>query len=211
MPLPVLPGVVRVTAAGDCAGGGRWSNTWHARMIDLGEATDAELTTLATEFSTFYQTVHTVFCAPLTTVTSLEMTRLDGTSSGLSFTWAFVGADSTNETLPPECAGVLTVRTGMRGRQNRGRIFLPPVTTGGIAAGKFTSTYTTSCVGAAGTLNSEAHTNGWEIGVGSYGPYKNPITHIVDSTGGGTTAPHFTAATAFAMDTLVDVIRSRKN
>jgi hypothetical protein len=72
-------------------------------------------------------------------------------------------------------------------------------------------------VSAAGVMTQLAAvqaalvTAGSTLGVGSYGPYKNPITHIVDSTGGGTTAPHFTPVSSFTMDLLADVQRGRKH
>jgi len=211
MPLPTIAGAVRCTFSGLCAGGGAWSNTFHIRRIDLGAPTDAEITTAASLFSDFYTAAYVPYSVAATTLTKADFVRLDGTSGGLAFSWGHVGGDTANPTLPPECAGVLTIRTAIRGRQNRGRVFMPPATQGSLTVGKFTAGYASAVVSAAATLRSALLGADWELGVGSYGPYKNPTTGITDSTGGGTTSPHFTACTTVTMDVLVDVIRSRKN
>ena len=43
MPLPVLPGVLRITAGGNMGGGGRWSNTWHAQNDSLVDFTESAI------------------------------------------------------------------------------------------------------------------------------------------------------------------------
>ena len=213
MPLPTLPGVLRLSVAGAIAGGGRWQNTWHALLIAGGDWTDGAIDGFHDIFKQFYagpdlgagagliNTLH-----PTTSVDSIAYTPLDGLSGSIVKSVSVVGV-GTGASMPAEVAEVLTLRTTARGRQNRGRIFLPAMNTNNFDA--------TGLIGA-GTLSAiltqinqvatALATAGSRIAVGSYGPYKDPVTHLLVP---GT--PHATAVTSFSMDNKADVQRGRKS
>jgi hypothetical protein len=198
MVLPVLPGVVRATVAGQIEGGGRWSNTWHFRRVDLGDPDLVSITALHVVLTAFYTAELVSRTSGGTTYEAGEYTPLDGTSGAFSLPMGLTGSVGA-VTLPPECAEVLTIRTALRGRQNRGRIFLPAVIQSATdGSGKLTTSTRDAIVAGAVALQAAALVIGWSNGVGSYGPYKS----------GGT--PHFTDVSSYSMDLLFDVQRSRK-
>jgi hypothetical protein len=172
----------------------------------LSEPDETQINQLVTPFVAFYQdaVLHSVPSG--TTLNHVNITPLDGTSGAFSFVPALAGDGGPNPTSAQTCE-VLTIRTALRGRQNRGRVYLPAfVEEDWDSLGHIASTAVTRVIGAAAALDAAVDVNGWQIGVGSYGPYKNPITHVLEV---GT--PHFTPATSFTMDQLADVQRSRKS
>jgi len=227
MPLPVLAGVLRISVAGDASGGGRWQNTWHARHIDLAGWSEAEITALHDVFEDFYVGPAHGTGLPLqahnavgTTVDVISYTPLDGTS-GASIRVPTAAAGSVNNSVPPEVTAVLTLRTAARGRQNRGRIFLPPPTTQWVtASGRVSPDYITDVLGQITFVSDTIVSQGAELGVGSYGPYVDPAATAAWIAGGRIgvrpgptifTGAHFTPITTFTMDDMWDVQRSRKN
>jgi hypothetical protein len=206
MPLPVLPGVVRATASGNIAGGGRWSNTWHFRRADLGDPDLALITLLHVPLAAFYVGQIMPNCPAATTIGNIDYTTLDGVSGAFSLPVSAVGSGG-GDVLPAEVAEVLTIRTALRGRQNRGRLFFPAFTQGAFdGAGHIVAGTAGATVAAMVAMAAAAGLEGWQHGVGSYGPYVDPVTHaLVPGT------PHFTQASSYSMDLLADVIRSRKN
>lgn len=205
MPLPVIDGVLRITAAGAIQGGGRWSNTWHARNISLAGWTAASVLAFHDIFKQFYigpaigagNSQRSNWPAG-TTIDSIDYTPLDGTSGAFSHALSLLGT-GTGSAMPAEVSHVLTIRTADRGRQNRGRIFLPATVTSTYGAdGHVGSTLINLTVAQIVGVEAALVTGGAELGVGSYGPYKSLGT------------PHFTPVTAFTMDDRADVQRSRK-
>lgn len=206
MPLPVIAGTVRVSAGGAITGGGSWSNNWHIRRADLLAPEIGDYEGARDAFIVFYTDAVFDSVPAATTLATINFTPLDGTSGALSYSVGLVGNGGINPTAA-QTAEVLTIRTAQRGRQNRGRIYLPAfVEEDWDAAGHISSTAITRVLTAAALLVSTLSGQGWELGVGSYGPYKNPVTGVLEV---GT--PHFTPQISLSMDNLSDVQRSRKN
>lgn len=212
MPLPVIPGVVRVSLVGTIRGGGRWSNTLHFRRSDLATPDQGQLDALDLLLVDFYDTQIMGRCAPGTTIEATEYTPLDGSSGAILVGHTSNGAD-TFETMPPEVAQVLTIRTALRGRQNRGRVFTPAFTVSSYDGdGKIMTSVITSILAGTVSLRAALTVAGWELGVASYGRSvkvnhtTTPKTFVVT-----TWTPHFTACTSCTMDVKADVIRSRKD
>jgi hypothetical protein len=218
MPLPVIPGCVRVVVAGLIAGGTRWANTWAIRTDSEIDPDAAGVQAIHEIFRQFYIGPNLGaggnvmdFVAPATTLEGFAYTPLDGTSGALFFAEPTIGA-GTGEPLPAQNAEVLTIRTATRGRRNRGRVFLPAVTENSSgAAGHISPTLVAFWLAQVAAVQAALVTGGARIGVLSVGPYIDPATQLPVPPGAATTAlQHFTPATQFTMDDVFDVIRNRK-
>jgi hypothetical protein len=206
MPLPTIAGALRCVATGMTVGGGRWANTWHAHN-DSGAAFDlAAITAFHAIFSQFYVgpdlTGGEYFlhqCSSLLTVDKFAYTPLDGSSGAFEFPMTNVGA-VTGGSAPAEVAEVLTIRTASRGRQNRGRVYLPAMLSANYSGlGHISSSVIPLLLGQIAAVETAIESGGAHLGVGSYGPYKSSGT------------PHFTPVTHFTMDDVCDVQRRRKS
>jgi hypothetical protein len=205
MPLPVIAGALRITTSGLCQGGGAWSNTWHAVQTTPSGWDLAAITGFHDTFSQLYLgpalgsgAFVMQFCATGTSIVKFSYTPLDGSSGAFEFAGALAGSNG-GVTLPAEVSYVLTLRTADRGRQNRGRIYLPPF--GGTsvdANGKLVAAGRDQLVVQAAAVQASLATAGAPLAVGSYGPYI------------GAGSPHATVITSFTMDLVADVQRSRK-
>jgi hypothetical protein len=212
MPLPVLPGVLRIVVSGQIAGGGQWANTWHARNDSLVDFTPASINAFHAIFLQLYEGpslgggtfISNNIVSP-SSITNYAYTPLDGSSGAFNIASATLGI-TVAPSMPAEVCEVLTIRTAARGRQNRGRIYFPAFRTddfdsaGLILAGTI-STLLTQVV----AVESAIEAGGAHLGVGSYGPYKDPVTHLLVTTG-----QHFTPVTTWSMDNKADVQRRRK-
>lgn len=205
MPLPTLHGVLRITAAGQVQGGGRWSNTWHARNRSLIDFDAGGVTGFHAIFRQVYGAAsvgggevvmqHTLAG---TTCDSFTYTPLDGSSGSFHFVEAFAGSGS-GSTMPAEVAECLTIRTAFRGRQNRGRIYYPAFEVSDFDAnGLIKAAVITALLLQINGVQAALVSGGADLGVASYGPYV------------AAGAPHFTPVSSFTMDTKPDVQRSRK-
>ena len=211
MPLPVLPGVLRCSVGGSITGGSRWSNTWHFRRTDLATPTEAQVNSLHTLLMNFYGG-HILSQAPApTTLATGNYTPLDGTSGAFVLAAGLVGSGGS-DALPAETSAVLTIRTAARGRQNRGRIFLPAMGESvSDSNGHLIASVQADIIGGVTTLVSAGEAAGWELGVASYG-----VSRLIDHTVTPkrivvrTWDPHFTLMTSVTMDLIFDVIRNRK-
>jgi len=211
MALPTIPGAVRASAAGDCLGGGRWSNTWHFRRADSASPSPAEIAALHVELLAFYAGLFSTLYCTGTRLEKVDYTPLDGTSGAFSLPGGIDGADLAGNQLPPEVAACITIRTADRGRRARGRIFLPPMSKGQVLSGRLSSTATGIIMTASAALMAAATISGWQLGVASYGKSVKldktvHPTRVVETTW----SPFFTPATVVTMDDLLDVQRSRK-
>lgn len=218
MPLPVIPGGLRVTVAGQCDGGARWANTWAIKVISGVDPDASAILAIHTIFRQLYlgpavsggSSVMGA-CSTGTTLDGFGYTPLDGTSGAIFFPETGVGG-ATGETLPAQTSAVMTIRTADRGRRNRGRVFLPPFgEEHSDSLGHVNAATRVLLVDQAVGVESELFTGGAQIGVLSTGPYKDPSTGLPVPPGAATTAlQHFTPATQFTMDNRFDVIRNRK-
>jgi hypothetical protein len=210
-PLPVIGGVVRAAVRGTSPQSQQWVNVHHLMYADGASspgsveiaAADALLTRLYTG---------TVFAGGTPWLTNvyngwslsqIDYTVLDGTSLGYTFAHLVAGA-SAAASLPPECAPVLTLLTGRRGRRYRGRIFMPAPTQGSVAtngtlAPSVPSGIRTQYLGMLAALAAIQ----WKPTVASYGlgSYKGSPTSWT---------PFATPITDVRMDVNVDVQRRRK-
>jgi|KBSMisStaDraftv2_1062788.scaffolds.fasta_scaffold324073_1 hypothetical protein len=212
MPLPVLPGVLRITASGQCAGGGQWANTWHA--YNGGAAWDAaSITAFDAIFSQFYigpglgagGAPILQYLSPGSSVDGIAYTPLDGASGAFLHAHAAAGVAPASS-MPAEVAMVMTIRTLQRGRQNRGRVYLPPFRQDVfLSNGHLGPTDLAHILEQIAAVQAAIVTGGGTLGVGSYGPYKDPVTHLPILTG-----QHFTPVSVFTMDDSADVQRGRK-
>src|SRR5438093_165316 len=126
-PLPIIAGVVRAAVRGLCPSLEPWTNVHHLQYADgasspgVTEITAVDALLARLYFGTVFAggTAWLTNCSTAVTLVSIEYTVLDGTSLGYSFAHAATGL--TGNTLPSECAPVLTLLTGRRGRRYRGR------------------------------------------------------------------------------------------
>lgn len=181
------------------------------RRLDLAVPTEGQVITLHSELMTFYGGHVLDQCPPPTSLDTGNYTPLDGTSGAYVLAGPGVGTGS-GDSLPAEVASVLTLRTAARGRQNRGRIYLPAMgesTSDG--AGHLQAGVQADILSGITTLRASLNTAGWEIGVASYGVSRRINYTTTPKTYTTTTwTPHFTPVSLITQDLLFDVIRNRK-
>lgn len=220
MALPVIQGVVRCAVVGTTHGGGPWVNVWHWEYA-LGASTPGktEIDALHPVFFRFYS--GTAYgtglpwlnaCSASTTIQRIDYTILNGTALGYTKTASASGTGGAS-TMPAECAAVLTLRTDVRGRRYRGRIYLPaPISASSSLAadGTIATTTVNAALNQAAGMVTAAAAVQWRPVVASYGkslvndpsdPHdKIPVTWT----------PFATPITSFTMDNRFDVQRRRK-
>jgi hypothetical protein len=220
MPLPTIAGVLRISATGAIAGGSRWSNTWHAYNGGTGAWTAASVLAFHDIFKQFYLgpnlgaglSINSA-CPAGTTFNDFNYTPLDGSSGAIVHTEAGAGTNA-GAPMPAEVAEVVTIRTALRGRRSRGRVFLPAMVVGAFGAdGHLQPAQVAGIIAQLAAVNAALITGGAALGVASYG-----LSYKIDFT---TPRPHrripsiwdpfFSQASSFTMDGLADVIRNRKS
>jgi hypothetical protein len=145
-------------------------------------------------------------------MTQISYLTLDDTSLRIDtpVTGAGLGGSSS---LPPECAAVLTLRTGKRGRRYRGRIYLPAPGIAGVtnATGTLPSTIISGTTAQWAGMQAALVSKQWVPVVASYGQsmHKVPNTHPPQYVP-VTWTPFVTAITNATMDANIDVQRRRK-
>lgn len=214
MPLPTIAGVVRATWRGSNAAGQQWANVMHFRYADGASAPgsseiaalDAKLLRLYTGSSYSTGVPWLTHCPP--DIKLIDATYYPLTAAGAPTVIAHsqVGIAGANTNTAQETAIVLTLRTALRGRKNRGRIYLPAVSTtfmsgaGGVLVATAVSNFLIQARGLLGDLPSIQ----WKWVVASYGVsvLKNGTT--------STWQPYATDLTDVTMDGVPDVQRRRK-
>lgn len=213
MPLPVIAGTVRAAVRGTCPSGQPWINVHHFQYAaGASNPGPTEINLLDVEVDKFYAgpiyaggTTVLQQCKNNVTMADITYTPLDGSSLSIVKAHAHPGASASTATQSSEVSAVLTLRTSLRGRRYRGRIFLPPLVYDIITAtgdlnpttcGLFTVNY-------AGFIAALA-TKQWVPVVASYG-------RSVHKNGTVTTwTPFATPVVNATMDTKPDVQRRRK-
>lgn len=131
MALPVITNTARVVLEGGWSGtADRWANVWHVGKL-TGTIDPDEVNTAIDGFVVGAWAAafgSDVFADRIIT------TVLDGVSSGAEALTAGAGSQS-QVSLPHQCSAVITWRTGVRGRSNRGRSFLPAGTATQLLSG----------------------------------------------------------------------------
>lgn len=135
MPLPAILNTHRVVVGGQLPSGKRWANTLHYRWTGAGSAGSTNLNALEAEVYKLYAgpnyTGGKFFLDKARNTVSLDridITPLDGVSATLTTSHAAAGSSAVADSLPSEVAEVITLRTTLRGRRYRGRIYLFPWT-----------------------------------------------------------------------------------
>lgn len=210
-PLPVIAGVVRCAVSGLTPSNQKWVNVHHMQYSDgasspgLTEITamDALLARLYTGTSFAGGTPWISLCGPVTQIQQIDYTILDGTSLGYTIAHAATGPGTSS--TPSECAPVLTLLTGRRGRRYRGRVFMPPPSNAQLAStGQLNNSTAVSITSQYNGMNSALSAILWKPVVASYG-------HGTDHGAPVQWTPFATPVTAVRMDLNVDVQRRRKN
>lgn len=131
MPLPVILNVVRCAVRGTSPSGQRWINVWHMHFASGTPPSAGDITALHAKFQKLYGGpiyAGGVFIAQLgvasCTADDITYTPLDGTTSSTVLALAAVAGTQAGDALPSQSAVGVTLRTGLRGRSKRGRIFL---------------------------------------------------------------------------------------
>lgn len=179
MALPIINGVVRCAAQGKVPSGQNWVNVIHARYTGGASnpgasditALDALLLRLYTGTAFTTGTPWLTNCTTNTNINQISYTPLDGHTNSTVITHVAAGALSNS--LPSEVAHVLTIRSTVRGRSGRGRIYLPCASTTAVtASGQHNATVTANIVtqvnGIVGALGGPTVAPFWELGVASY-------------------------------------------
>ena len=216
MALPTIPGVVRCAVRGKVSSGAYWVNVHHMRYaggasspgsVEIA-AMDTLLTRLYTGTAFGAGAAWFTMCPAVTTLEQIDYVILDGTSLGATI--SHTGAGSAGATVPPECAAVLTLLTGKRGRRNRGRVYLPAFQLSQLDTnGALPVTPRNSIQAQYTGMITQLQAIQWAPVVASYGKgqHTDPITKVVTPT---SWAPYATDVTSVRCDALVDVQRSRK-
>jgi hypothetical protein len=177
MPLPVIADVARVAL--HCvkgSGGGEPATTVNVIHVKRNTATDWPTTAdqIAFELDTVAHTTHSGMLEPVQSsygYQSFDLTPLDGTS-------ASIHRDGTLSNWPvgqhggdyiPQVACVVRIRTAVRGRSGRGRVFLGPLAEATVVNGQVGAVnvgqVTTAWQAFANSLQTDY---GHELGVASY-------------------------------------------
>lgn len=213
MPLPTLTGVVRVSSRGTNVAGQQWVNVLHFQHGNPGTTfTNSDLNALDAKLARLYVgTAYTTGapwltqCANGTTLVDFTYYPLDGMSSPTQLPHAAAGTAGASLNQPSEIAHVLTLRTGIRGRRYRGRIYLPALASSAIAgaSGNVTPSIINNFLVQARGLLADLQTIQWFWCVASYG---HGTLHGQPQSW----TPFATVITDVTMDGVADVQRRRK-
>lgn len=129
MPLPVIANCIRCTVFGTVEGGVGWANTMHFSKL-TGNSNGQAISDADTEVRKLYQQIGygagkygwAQYNSDGTKVLGSSYTPLDGSTASTSFSWTQAGV-SSQAPLPAQNAMSITLRTGLRGRSYRGRVF----------------------------------------------------------------------------------------
>jgi hypothetical protein len=121
---------------------------------------------------------------PNMVIDNVKCLRREGLGFAGVFTAPVVGPGNIGETLPPQCAMVTTLQTGITGRRRRGRSYMFGLGETQQNEGFWASTYTTAIQTAWNTFLGLYGANGtspeWELGIWSEriatGCVRNPVT-----------------------------------
>lgn len=125
---------------------GKYTPPFNLTVADLDALTNAlfqpaAFTTLATFFPTLVGPAH----ASLRNVDVRDQPRIEGSFGGRA-------GSSASPALPSEVAAVLTLRTALTGRGNRGRSYIPCWATNALGAGNVISSAAVTALQAWGNL-----------------------------------------------------------
>ncbi len=124
MPLPVIANTFRVTWHVEGFSGSA-NNVMHFSAAsgdesDLGDAIDTVLGTLAADTHLYWP------MSGSCSISHLEILALDGSSASVGYDLTNVQSGATSGNIVPQLAGVVSLRTLLRGQSGRGRVYLGP-------------------------------------------------------------------------------------
>jgi len=211
--LPTIPGVVRVTVRGTTSNGTKWENTLHLKK-GTGDPATADYPALVTELNRLYGG------ATYGGGSANLLSACNNTTSALDYTFTSLAAPIASpvlaataagtgvvNSLPPEVAEVISLRTGSRGKRYRGRIYLPPMTINQVlTTGNLASSLATSlplhCAGFQTAIQALGTPYAWHVA--SYG------RSVLKNGTVSTWTPFTTLITSWSFDLQPDVQRRRK-
>lgn len=138
MPLPVIANTFRTTVRGTTPDGDQWVNVLHFRKSGA-LSFPAAVAILDPLLLSHYQTNNGAGSswrsnAPTSSaIVDFAYTPLDGSSATTVIAHGLAGA-SAGTVIPANAAFVITLRTGLRGRSFRGRVFQGPLQSNFIGA-----------------------------------------------------------------------------
>ncbi len=131
MPLPVIDRTCRVAVRGFQANGKPWVNVAHLHKDSAGVITAADIALVDAQFVKFYigpaaggGNYWLSRMALGATLQDITYTPLDGVSPSVVISHVTASGGGA-AAVPGEVACVLTLRTAIRGRRYRGRLYLP--------------------------------------------------------------------------------------
>jgi len=126
--------------------------------------------------------------------------------SGANWTGQTAGGDYV-----PQVAGVVSLRTAVRGRQNRGRVFTPFINEAVISNGSFSGSLT-SVQTAWDTFRTSMKTASWPLHVASYGHslHKTKSSSGVITLTPVTWTPHSNEVITSTYETVLGTMRPRQ-
>jgi hypothetical protein len=196
--------------------GSAWTNVLHFRFNDGLAPSVADITNLDASLIRFYSggsygtgTAWLSFCNTAVSLADITYYILDGTSPAQIITHNVNGTVSAVDSLPSEVAAVLTLRTNVRGRRYRGRVFLPAPVKNNIGAnGNFIASQATQCYAQWDGMVTALAPQHWKPVIASYG------YSLLKSGAVSTWAPFATdlasPPASRSMDAKPDVQRGRK-
>lgn len=219
MALPNIAGTVRCSLQGKAASGEDWVNVYHCRYAAGAsspgtteiQALHAKLVRIYTGTAYASGAPWLSVCHPTVTLTKGVYYPLDGTTNVIELSASGVGSGGGNS-LPSEVAFAVTIRTAVRGRRTRGRVFMVAPTVNATGANGNLSSATQAFIdNQFEGLITDLGTIQWKLGVASYG--ESWLKNKTDPHGAmthSTWTPFFTEATSTSVDVLADVQRRRK-
>lgn len=187
MPLPVIANTVRASVEGRTEQGTNWANVLHYRHIG-GAPSPTDIAALIAEIDKLYTgpsygagaTFWSGVAVNGAVLDNIKVTPLDGTSATTVSNVNQAGSD-TADPLPAGASLVLTHRTALRGRRNRGRTYIAGLGEGfNVASGNPDSTSITNFLSQWSQHRTAIAAISWELVVASY---ITPAAQTVLSTG----------------------------
>ena len=136
MPLPLTPNTVRVVISGLLPQGRPWINGWWASLSNATALTQAGADTYAAALVDAYTDLqpaqHTAFSVQQVVTTD---TRTAGGPQFTSLTGMPFSGTNANAPLPEQVCALISWKTAFRGKEGRGRTFLPGFTQDASAGG----------------------------------------------------------------------------
>jgi hypothetical protein len=202
MALPVIADTIRVSVEGLTSQGHRWANVLHFRKT--GAITfAAAIAILDPLLLSHYNVASGAGLAMRTfwpTTSSLQLFRytpLDGVSASTVTSHVFAGLDAAEAMAPSLCC-VVTLRTALRGRTHRGRVYQGPFTESQNNFGSINTAFVTGTVTQWTNFRTALTGSGVSLVVAHYPTPTTP-------------APSAEDVTSFSSDTKWDTQRRRLN